>query len=358
MHPMESRRTRGLRPAAWLGMIALSITAAACESEVTGPVDELIEGQVTLDATDPALFTYMSFADGGGTVSVSDPHGSDEWVLAFRRFSAKLNGGVAGSGDVAGFNVGNNASLTDTEVTALTMSDADAAWEAVTEADIAGATFVVDGLVEDFSGPWFRFDPMANTLVANTGAAWKVRESDDGSSVVRVGNLDMAGQTPEGVTLEYRHQDAGATLDAAATVDVDFSQGTGYVDLSAGAVVQPSGCNWDLSVSPSFSIEFNAPCDAGSFPLDATEDFGAMTQADDAPEYGAFLSVISGALPSAVDDASGVFWYNIEGNNRLWPTFNVFLVEIGTAVYKVQVTDYYSATGASGFPTVRFEQLR
>ena len=60
----------------------------------------------------------------------------------------------------------------------------------------------------------------------------------------------------------------------------------------------------------------------------------------------------------AVDDASGVFWYNIEGNNRLWPTFNVFLVEIGTAVYKVQVTDYYSATGASGFPTVRFEQLR
>ena len=28
------------------------------------------------------------------------------------------------------------------------------------------------------------------------------------------------------------------------------------------------GCGWDLSVAPSFQIEFNDGCDAGTFPLD------------------------------------------------------------------------------------------
>jgi len=139
---------------------------------------------------------------------------------------------------------------------------------------------------------------------------------------------------------------------------VDFAQGTGHIDFSSGAVVAPSGCNWDVSFSPSFTVAFNGACDAGSFPLDAAEDFTAITAADGAPEYGAFLSVISGAIPSTVDDASGTLWYNIEGNNRLWPTFNVFLVRIGTSIYKVQLIDYYDATGASGHPRVRFEQLQ
>jgi len=358
MNSTQRPSANRFRSAARAGVLALAVGVAACESEVTGPIDELIEGQVTLDATDPALFSYLSFADGGGAVTVTDPYASTEWVVAFRRFSAKLNGGVAGGGDVAGFNLANNAEATSDEVIAFTTDDADAAWESVTEADIAGVTFVSDGIVEDLSGPWFRFDPMANTLAANTGAAWKVNESSGGSALFRVSNLEMMGNTPLGVTLEYRHQDSGATLGASATVEVDFDQGTGYVDFSTGAVVTPNGCNWDVSVSPQFSIDFNGDCDAGSFPLDATEDFSALTKADDAPEYGPFLSVISGAIPSAVDDASGIFWYNIEGNNRLWPTYNVFLVEIGTAIYKVQVIDYYNATGASGFPTVRFEQLR
>lgn len=358
MNSMEWPRTHRFRPVARVGIIALAVGMVACEDEVTGPLDELIEGQITFDATDPAAFQYVSFADGGGPVTVTDPHASTEWVVAFRRFSAKLNGGVAGGGDVAGFNVENNAAATSDEVTAFTTVDADAAWESVTEADIGSATFVTDGIVEDFSGPWFRFDPISSNLVANTGAAWKVRESGDGFSIFRVSELEMAGQTPSSVTIEYRHQDAGATLAAAATVEVDLTGGTAYVSLSTGAVVTPDTCNWDLSVSPQFSIAFNGDCDAGTFPLDATEDFTALTQADDAPEYGPFLSVISGAIPSTVDDASGIFWYNIEGNNRLWPTYNVFLLELGADVYKVQVLDYYNATGDSGFPTIRFEQLR
>jgi hypothetical protein len=33
-------------------------------------------------------------------------------------------------------------------------------------------------------------------------------------------------------------------------------------------------------------------------------------------------------------------------------------VRRGEAVYKVQVTDYYNISGASGFPTIRFQRLQ
>jgi hypothetical protein len=349
--------TRRITAVAFVATFVLA--TAACEDEVTGPGDELEEGELTLDASSNSSFTYMSFEDGGSALTVADPSASTDWHLAFRRFSAKLNGGVAGPGDVAGANLMNNASATDTEVAAFTEADADAAFDAVTEADIAGVSFEEDGIAEDTGGSWFSFSPGAGTLVANPGAAWKVRESGGGYALFRVSAMTLTpAMALDSVTIEYRHHDAGADLGALGSLDVEVEAGPAYVDLASGAVVTESGCNWDLVVTPAFEIDFNDACDAGTFPLDPLEDFTTLTAADDAPEYGGFLSVLSGAIPGTTGDASGVFWYNIEGNNRLWPTYNVFLVQVGTAVYKVQVTDYYNSTGASGYPTVRFEQLR
>ena len=342
--------------------IALAaLGTAACEDEVTGPGNDVVEGQFSFDATDPATFSYLTFDDGGATVTVADPQDSDAWVVAFRRFSVKLNGGVAGSRGGGGYNLENNADADSATVVNFTLDDADAAWDAVTADDALGVTFVQDDLVEDESGPWFRYDPIAMTLVANTGAAWKVAEADGGFAVFRVSDMAIAGELLGSIQLEYRRHDAGGTLGAIEQVDVSFPAGPPapvFIDLESGATVTPAGCNWDVSVAPYFVIDFNAGCDAGTFPLDATEDFTAITNADDAPKYAGFLSVISGAVPSTIDGAGGVFWYGLEGNNRLWPTFNVFLIEVGDAVYKFQVLDYYNASGASGFPTVRFEQLR
>lgn len=329
----------------------------ACEDEATAPEDTLVEGQATIDASSQVAFTYFSL-ETGETVDVDDPFTNTEWDIAFRRFSAKLNGGVAGGGSVAGFNVANNAGATEAQVLAFTEADADAAFDAVTEADIAGAAFEVDGLVEDQGGAWFQFSPQAGTLVANPGAAWRVREADGGFALFRVVELELNGNIPVRARVEYRHQDAGTNLGAPDTVTVDYSQGPNHVDFSTGTVVTPGGCNWDIVLTPQFSIDFNADCDAGSFPVDPTEDFTALTTADDAPAYGEFLSVISGAIPSTISSPEGIFWYNLENNQRMWPTLNVFLVQKGAEVYKIQVTDYYSSTGASGFPTVRFEQLR
>jgi hypothetical protein len=185
--------------------------------------------------------------------------------------------------------------------------------------------------------------------------------------VVRVTEMSLTPESAlETVTVELRYQEAGGSLGAAETVELSLAQGPAHLDLSSAAAVpsggspggSPGGCGWDLNVQPSFSIGFNGDCDAGSFPLDAAVSFDQVGEADDAPEYAPFLSAIAGPIPTTVDDASGLFWYNIEGANRLWPTYNVFLVRDGDAVYKVQVLDYYNASGDSGHPTVRFQRLQ
>ena len=342
----------------------LALVPAACE-DTAAPADPVFEeGTITIDASSHNAPAYLSLADGGSLVTAPDAS-STAWHMSFQRFAVRLNGGVSGAGSVAGANLGNNAALTEEEVVGLAEADGDSAFQAVGEDDIAGATFVEDDLMPDPGASWFGFDGRAGTLVANPRAAWKVQEgSGRGHAVFRVAELTMQGQRPVGLVVEYRRQDPGGALGEAQTVAVDLARGPGYVSFSQvralgpGEVQGPNACAWDIGATPALAIEVNADCDVGTFPLATTENFTALTTAADAPKYGGFLSAVGGAFPATVDDATGAFWYNIEGGNRLWPTYNVFLVRTGQEVYKVQITSYYAADGESGFPTVRFLRLR
>jgi hypothetical protein len=345
------RSYRPFRLAATLTVFLLAATA--CEDEITDVDEAPVEGQVTLDATNPLGFTYFTFADGGSVVSVADPLTSSDWDMAFQRFTVKLNGGVAGPGAVSGANLENNATLDTAAVLALTQADADAAFEAVTSADIGSVTFVEDGIAEDRNA-WLNFGAMGP--VADPTSAWKVRLADGDFALIRA--IDFVFAPVPSATFEVRYQPAGGTMSAIDTVVADLSMGPAFVDLETGAGVAPMGCNWDIQVSPGADLVLNAACDAGTFPLAPGEDFSQLGVASDAPEYGGFLSVVSGAFPTGFDSPEGIFWYNIDGAMRLYPTFNVFLVRVGTTTYKVQITDYYNSTGASGFPTVRFQQLQ
>ena len=62
--------------------------------------------------------------------------------------------------------------------------------------------------------------------------------------------------------------------------------------------------------------------------------------------------------PTRSTSHSGVFLYNLAGDNRLSPTFNIFLVKVGSSVYKLQVVSYYSTTGDAGHPTIRYEKIQ
>ncbi len=344
-----------------LSVLLLSLLGLlACESEVTTPDETFEEGLITLDATAAETFAYLTLAGDGSLVTPTDPAASTDWDMAFRRFTVRLNGGVSGPGSVGAVNLGNNANATAEEVTALTPDDGRAAFDAVTDADIPGAgSFLQDRLEPEPGATWFRFDGRANTIVANHGAAWKLREgSGRGHALLRVVAIEMDGQRPVGLTIEYRRQDPGASLGAPETLAFDLRRGPAFGGLVNGIVGNPAGCDWDLTFAPDFSVAVNADCGAGSFPLESTDDFMALQSADDAPEYAGFLSVIGGPFPATVSDASGTYWYDIQGNRRMWPTYNVFLVQTADAVYKVQITDYYNATGESGYPAVRFLRLR
>lgn len=354
------------RSAAALAVAAvLPLVSAACE-DTAAPQEEVFEeGEVTVDASSYGDITYFSLVDG--VVTSADAATSTSWHLGFRRFNVRVNSGVSGPGSVTAVNLSNNAELTQEQIVALSEADGDSAFQAVTEDDVAGATFVQDDVVPAPGASWFRFDRRTNTVVANPRAAWKVRESSSrGHAVFRVSELTMQGQRPVavGLVVEYRQQAASGALGDLGTIQVDLTQGPQYLDfangraLGPGDVQGPGACAWDIGATPALAIEVNADCSAGTFPLDPNEDFTALTTASDAPKYGGFLSAISGAFPATLGDASGLFWYNIEGNSRLWPTYNVFLVRAGQEVYKVQITNYYSADGTSGFPTVKFLRLR
>jgi hypothetical protein len=59
-----------------------------------------------------------------------------------------------------------------------------------------------------------------------------------------------------------------------------------------------------------------------------------------------------------VFDAHPWYRYNLDGGHQIWPTYDVFLIRRGDAVYKVQLTSYYGATGDSRQITFRYARLQ
>ena len=68
---------------------------------------------------------------------------------------------------------------------------------------------------------------------------------------------------------------------------------------------------------------------------------------------------VDASFSADVFTAKKWYRYNLTGNDhQIWPTYDVYLVRRGAAVYKVQVTSYYSAAGTSRQITIRSAQIR
>lgn len=354
-----ARHTRYVAPA-----LAALLFLAACEEETTAPLPQ--SGELEINASSNTDFVYFSFADDG-VVTVTNPSNSSAWDLAFRRYTIRLNGGVAGTKGVTGFNLANNAGASGAEVLAFTAENQLPAFDAIDASDIPATGFTSEVLAPDFTS-WFR--PTTTGLLANPAAVWKLRRATGAGAgayaVIRVQDIvNDANPSPtdgmRGITFGYRLQTTPGTLGAAQTVAVDLTSLTeAGVNLATGAVVTPTpgDCSWDVKVTRAYTFEINAACLAGTFPFDVSETFDAVTRADDATEYAAFLSLVSGPIPNSIESPSGVFLYNLAGDNRLSPTFNIFLVKVGSSVYKLQVVSYYSSTGVGGYPTIRYEKIQ
>jgi hypothetical protein len=269
-----------------------------------------------------------------------------------------LNGGHAGPGGVSAYCLCQNAAATNAELAAMTPDNQLAVFDSVGLSAIpAAASFVTDQLSTAIGG-WYTGTGAAATVTG--GRAWLLRKGS-GATVI-LGKFvvtQIAGATaanPGNVTFQYAVQATpGGAFGTAQTVTVNTATGPVYFDLATGAV--STSASWDLQFD-GWNIRVNSGV-SGPGTTKALLDVSTAFATIDAP-----YTATAPAQAFRGDSYSGAFsqapWYryNITGtDNQIWPTYNVYLVRRGTAVYRVQLTGYYSATGAARNITVRYSRI-
>ena len=342
------------------------LVAAACNGEATLPdtTGPGPTGQASINATSTTDFRYFNLATGA-EVTVANPATSTAWDIAIRRYEVRLNGGVAGTKGVTGVRVLDNSTLPAATILGYTPASQLASFDGITAASIPAASMFTSTDLAETLTAWFRA-VNATTIVASPSAAWKVRRADGGYAVVRVAELTLNGFSLASLRLEYRLQPAGGQLGPvqSVTVPAGSAAAPGKVLLTTGTTVTTAGCTWDFAVTNGITLAVNpdASCPTGTYPLESTESFTTMTSASDAPTYGRFFSALSSPIPHGFAvSVTPPFLYGIDpvNQNRLTPTFNVYLVRSGTSTYKVQFLSFYDPTsGESGHVTFRYARIQ
>lgn len=336
-----------IRPLFTAALLALPL--AACSTDDVIGLDNLPrQGSFTVDARN--AWVYVSLADSAVVTPTPSASESAAWDIAFFSTNVTLNGGAAGPGGVTGACLCQNAAATNTELLAMTPTSELPDFENVTTVP-AGVTFTSDVLTPAVTG-WFTGTGAA--AVADTTKNWLVRLADSTSyAVVRVKSIASPTATTAGtVTLEYRLQATTASaLAATQTVVVNLATGAKRVDLNAGAVTTDAAA-WDLQLE-GFTIRVNGGI-SGSGKGAAAVGTGAFTAA---------TTAVTMANAYRQDVYAGIFgtnryWrYNLAGDFRVTPSFDVYVIKRGTRTYKLQVINYYNESGAPRYITFRWARL-
>jgi hypothetical protein len=153
----------------------------------------------------------------------------------------------------------------------------------------------------------------------------------------------------------------------AGSFTVDASTSWAYISLADSAVVTPApsaaeSLGWDIGFSAT-NVAINtaagvtATClcqNAGA----TNEQVLAMTAASEQADFDAVTSVPATATFAAdAFTTNKYFRYNILGDHRISPTFDVYLIKRGTAVYALQVIGYYDSTNKSRQVSFRYKQI-
>jgi hypothetical protein len=343
-HLLPSRRALAVLAAT--GCLAV----AACSSDDTVAARPQAAGAFTVDAT--TGFVYVSLADSSVVMPTPSSGESAAWDLAFFATNVTLNGGQAGPGGVTGYCVCQNSAADPTNVQwlAMTPESEKADFDTLTRVPV-GASFVSDVLTPAVTG-WFTGSGAAT--VASPDSLYFIRLSDStGIAKIRVTQLQNATATVAGrVTFEYATAANEGAFGPTQTATLDLATGAKSFDFQTGQVTT-NAADWDLRLDG----------------LTARVNGGVS-----GPGKGAAAKVtgttFTGAVPSStatnayrIDAYAGVFGisrfykYNIGGDNRITPTYDVYLLKRGSAVYKLQITGYYNATGQARHITFRYARI-
>jgi hypothetical protein len=343
-----SRASRSFR-----ALLAASLAAglAACNSDDVTAAPPAAAGTFTVDAR--TGFVYVDLDDSTTLVPTPTATESPLWDVAFFATNVTLNGGQAGPGGVTGYCVCQNTKTNPSNAAWLAQSaeSEKADFDTLTRVP-AGATFTADVLTPALTG-WTAGVGAAATAV--TDAVWFVRLSDStGVAKVRVTGLQSPTASSAGrVSLEYAIATNGsATFGTPRTVTLDLTTGAKSLDFQTGQVTSDPA-TWDLRLD-GFTARVNGgvsgPGKGGAARLTGTSFTDAAPTA-------------TSANALRIDSYGGVFAttpfykYNLGGDNRITPTYDVYLIKRGSAVYKLQVTGYYSPTGVARWVTFRYAQI-
>ena len=215
----------------------------------------------------------------------------------------------------------------------------------------AGTTFSSDVLTPAITG-WFTGTGAA--ALADTTKHWLVRLADSTTyAVLRVKAITGATATTAGtVTLEYRYQgSATAALSTSETIVVDVSTGPKRIDLNTRTLTTDATA-WDIMLD-GFTMRVNG----------GITGVGKAAAAVGSGQFATATTAVTMANAYRQDTYAGIFgtnryWkYNLAGDFRVSPTFDVYLLRRGTRTYKLQVINYYNESGLARFITFRWARL-
>ena len=334
---------------------ATLLTAACSDEDPISPGTE-DEASLTVDAT--TSWAYVNL-ESGSAVTVTEPTAASNWDMAFFATGVMLNGGSAGPAGVVGTCLCQNAGATEAQVQAMTPASELADFEGVTLASVpaAASAWESDALAPAIAG-WYAYNPATHQVSAAPALVWKLRlaeATNPGYAKFHVTGIANATQAHAGqVTIEYAVQDAlGAPLGETRTAVLDVSDGSRvYFDFKTGA--ESDASDWDISLE-GWELRLNSGVSgtgkAGAV-LATNADFATMTDASDAP-----AQIYKADAFGGVFTAKKWYRYNLDGNNTIFPTYDVYLIKRGDDVYKVQITGYYHVEGDARHITFRYAKL-
>ena len=373
-----------------LAVLAASALLAGCGGASTTQDAEPQEKNYSerqLDASDNTDYVYINLDTNTElSLTAEQAASSTDWHVAFRRFSVQLNGGASGPGAVAGAIADAQTDFYDAGgdplVSVFTNATPESELSAFEATLAAPGSWATDSVVTQLRGTsstdggWYLYNPMNGVMSANTENGWLIR-SGEGNSYARMRAQELTFATRSGNGVEsfefaFDVQVPGTDqLTGSATFSGSIPPAGGEVcfDFDADANVACSGTLWDVKIA-FFGRDFYLRSNGGVSGEGAGAVFGpfewdelsAWTSATIEPSGSSVVARYQEDVTSGIFDESSWYAYNLTGAHRLWPNYAVYLIDTNQAddaapQYALQITGYYDATGASGYPRLRWRRI-
>jgi hypothetical protein len=329
-------------------LLLAALPALACTDDPTGldPIDTTVrEATISSNAV-----SYVALEEGPVGVTVADPATSTAWDVSLNTTNINTN-------TRAGISVHclcGNAAATNGDIALMTPGNQLAAFTAVTDAQIPhDSLFVSDVFAPALTG-WFTGTGAAAPVDA--GRLLLLRRGTANVTFVKVHVTAIAGASasgPASVTLEYAVQLApGAAFDTVRTVSLAAGARFEFTTRTAGTATE-----WDLQLD-GWSLKVNS----------GVSGAGSTLGLSFASPFAPFTAATAAQVQPTTFRRDGVasqfgvrawYRYNVTGTDQqIWPTYNIYLVKRGSAVYKVQLTGYYNLAGEPRNITIRSARIR